>query len=124
MLADLANEAGTRREIEDGGIGIDVRGDEIEPEGAVMHSKRRRTLGAGDLVMVELHPVFFAPVRVVDAVGSENAGKKDARALARLAPSCLIPGRCMEKLFHMFPGGYCWEKSVADRAVCQTRASR
>ena len=60
----------------------------------MMDSQGRRPLDARHLIVVELHPVLFAPVRVVDAVRPEDAAKKDA-GIPAPPPANMIPARRM-----------------------------
>ncbi len=74
---DLAGESFPTRKVEDRDLGVDVGGDEIEPEGAVVKAERGRPLRLRHLIVVELHDVFFAAELVVDAVRTEDPAQKD-----------------------------------------------
>ena len=59
-------------------VGIEVFGQEIQPEGAVLKAKRRQPLLPGNLIMEELHDVLFAAKLIIYTKRSKDAGEKNA----------------------------------------------
>ena len=105
VVLQLADEPRVRREVEDGCIGVDVRGDEVQAERAMVESERRRTLDARHLIVVKLHQVFFAPVFVIHAVRAKDAAEEDARGFTGVLPLGMFPGGPVQYLFHAWGKG-------------------
>jgi len=74
----LPGEPLAARKVEDGDVGVDVLGEEVEAERAVVEPRRRRPLGLRDLVVEELYEVLFPAPGVVDAEGTEDPREQDA----------------------------------------------
>ena len=77
-VPELADEALAAREVEDGDVRVDVLGEEVEAERAVMEPERGGPLRLRHLVVEELHDVLSPAPGVVDAEWTEDPREQDA----------------------------------------------
>jgi len=74
---DLAGKDAPAGKVENRDVGVDVVGNEVEAERAVVETERGHPLRLGHLVVEQLHDVLFASELVVDAEWTEDTGQQD-----------------------------------------------
>jgi hypothetical protein len=75
-IPDLLDEPLLGGKIEHGRGGMDVLGQKVQAEAGVIEAKRKQPLLPRDLIVKELHYIFFATIGVIHAVRAENGRKQ------------------------------------------------